>query len=418
MPTFVTLATAYTLSQFYRSFLAVVAGDVARDLGLDASDLGSLSAIWFASFALASLPVGYGLDGFGPRRTLCATMLAAVAGAVVFALAPSFAWALAGMALIGIGSSPVLMAAMYVFARDYAEARFAILSATMISVGSIGNLAGTSPLAWAAERFGWRASMLVIAGLTALAVAALWFVLEDRPRTATNGPSGEPKSGLADLLRVRAIWLMLPLVSISYAVVIATRSLWIAPFLRTVHGADASAIGRAGFAMALAMSLGSLAYGPVDRLLGTKRTVILGTIVTSASFIALGYLGPGDAGLVTVLLPVIGLSGMTYAILMSHGRGFMAPDVVGRGVTFLNIGFVGGAGILQWVSGRFVQSALDSGLPPGILYGRLFLVFGTLLLCALAIYVAAPSARRAAGSTPRPSRSKRARAGRRRTPRP
>jgi hypothetical protein len=44
---FVVLLVAYLFSQFYRSFLAVVAGDLSRDLGLGAAELGDLSAIWF-----------------------------------------------------------------------------------------------------------------------------------------------------------------------------------------------------------------------------------------------------------------------------------------------------------------------------------------------------------------------------------
>jgi len=45
MPAFLTLLLAYTLSQFYRAFLAVIAGDLARDLSLTPAELGNLSAV-------------------------------------------------------------------------------------------------------------------------------------------------------------------------------------------------------------------------------------------------------------------------------------------------------------------------------------------------------------------------------------
>lgn len=388
MPTFVALLFAYTLSQFYRSFLAVVAGDVARDLGLDVADLGSLSAIWFAGFALASLPVGYGLDTAGPRRTLCIGMTAAVAGAAMFALAPSRAWALAGMALIGVGSSPVLMSSMYVFARDYPTERFAILSSTAIALGSLGNLAGGTPLAWAAARFGWRMSLLTIAGLTAIAIAVAWLTLRDQSPDRAAKAAGP---GLGSLLRLRAIWLLMPLACISYAVVIATRSLWIAPFLSSVQGLEPAALGHAALAMALAMSLGSLAYGPLERLLGHKNTVMGGTALCGLAFLALGFVGGASFGLALMLLVAIGFFGLTYAILMAHARVFMAPALVGRGVTFMNVGFIGGAGILQWLSGHAVQASLDAGLGPDVVYARLFLTYGVMLLAALAVYVFAPA---------------------------
>jgi sugar phosphate permease len=112
MATFLVLLLAYVLSQFFRAFLAIVAADLSRDLGLDAARLGEVSAIWFATFAVAQIPVGLALDRFGPRRTMAVFMLAAVAGAALFAVATSAGMVLLAMALIGIGCSPVLMASL------------------------------------------------------------------------------------------------------------------------------------------------------------------------------------------------------------------------------------------------------------------------------------------------------------------
>jgi MFS family permease len=143
--TFLVLLAAYTLSQFYRSFLAIVAGELTRTLGLDAADLGSVSAIWFAAFALAQFPVGWSLDRLGPRRTLAGFMAMAVLGAAWFARAGSLADCLVAMALIGIGCSPVLMASLYVFGRTYPPERFAMLASLVIGLGSVGNLLGATP---------------------------------------------------------------------------------------------------------------------------------------------------------------------------------------------------------------------------------------------------------------------------------
>ncbi|HEX2509853.1 MAG TPA: MFS transporter, partial [Microvirga sp.] len=81
MLTFLVLLLAYVLSQFFRSFLAIVAGELSADLDLGAADLGAVSAIWFAAFALAQFPVGWALDRFGPRRTLALFMVLAAVGA-------------------------------------------------------------------------------------------------------------------------------------------------------------------------------------------------------------------------------------------------------------------------------------------------------------------------------------------------
>ena len=80
MRIFAALLFAYTLSQFFRAFLAIVAVDLSRDLSLDSTQLGAVSASWFAAFALAQFPVGFALDRFGPRRTIGYVMIAAVLG--------------------------------------------------------------------------------------------------------------------------------------------------------------------------------------------------------------------------------------------------------------------------------------------------------------------------------------------------
>ena len=47
LPTLAVLAAAYVLSQFFRTALAVVAPEIAADLGLDPARLGMLSSAWF-----------------------------------------------------------------------------------------------------------------------------------------------------------------------------------------------------------------------------------------------------------------------------------------------------------------------------------------------------------------------------------
>jgi predicted MFS family arabinose efflux permease len=404
LTTFLVLIFAYTLSQFFRAFLAIVAGDLARDLGLNAADLGAVSAIWFATFALAQFPVGWALDRFGPRRTLATFMVLAVVGAAWFAVADSFADSLLAMALIGLGCSPVLMASLYVFGRMYAPERFAMLSSLMIGLGSAGNLLGSSPLAWAVQAFGWRGAMAGIAGITAASVGLVFVALKDPPRVEAHATGSTLLGGLAQIVSMRVLWILLPLSLVSYAAVIATRSLWIAPFLADVHGFDVTQRGNGALAMAVAMTAGALAYGPIERALGSpKATTAAGSVVTGLAFLALGWAGDRSSLAALSLLALLGATGMTYAILMAHGRLFFPAHLLGRGVTFLNFAFIGGAGVVQWLSGQFVQAERAAGVPADEVFGRLFLVFGLGILAATAVYLFAPAKPRPQTTPPAPA---------------
>lgn len=381
---FLTFLAAYVLSQFYRSFLAVIAPELALELALDPQALGNLQAFWVAGFVAMQLPVGYALDHLGPRRTIASLMLAAVAGAVLFALATgAFALNLA-MALIGIGCSAIYMGAIYVFGRIYPRQRFALLCSWLLGAGSAGNLLAATPLAYAAAAIGWRGAMLSMAAATAVSALAVFRLIRDPPRLTGTGASGLFR-GLTDIAGIRALWPLLPLTAIGYAVVLAERGLWAGPYFAEVFGLDPVARGNALLLMAAAMSAGAMIYGPLDRLFGTRKWVVAaGSLATALCFVALAVF---DLSFVsaTIVMALLGAFGMTYGVLMAHGRALFPDHLLGRGITFLNLLFIGGAGVLQPLTGALMTSLRDQ--PRADAYAALHLVFGLSLLTALAVYV-------------------------------
>ncbi|GJD48097.1 hypothetical protein OPKNFCMD_0813 [Methylobacterium crusticola] len=399
MTAFLVLLLAYTISQFDRGFLAVVGPELGRDLGLAPSDLALLSAGWFAAFAAGQVPTGLCLDRYGPRRTVTAFLVLAALGAAWLGAARGFPDAAAAMALIGFGCAPALMGALYLFGRLYPPDRFAMLSSLMIGFGTAGDLLGATPLALATGLLGWRPILLGLAGLTLGSALLILGLIRDPPRLPD--PKRAPLlQGFVAVARTRALWPILPVVFVSYAVVIATRSLWVGPYLGSVHGFDALARGNGTLAMSAAMAAGAIGYGPLERLVrDPKRTAFAGCLVTGLAFVALALAGPGAPGPAVGLLAVIGAAGLSYAVLMAHARRFLPAHLLGRGVAFMNIVFMGGASAVQALSALVVRGS--AGLDPGLLYGRLFLAFGLALLAATAVYGLAPRAPGAEPDAPR-----------------
>ncbi|MFB2532088.1 MFS transporter [Paracoccus sp. p4-l81] len=385
------LVLGYVLSQFYRAFLAVLTPTLERELGVGAEDLAVSSGLWFVAFALMQIPVGWALDRFGPARTVAVLLaIGGAGGAAVFALA-SGPWSIhIAMVLIGIGCSPVLMGSYYIFARAYPPALFGTLAGVVVGIGSLGNILGAAPLVWVIKAAGWRETLWGLAVVT-LAVAALTRLWVRDPAPLPRDGS-VPQGRLRDVLALPALWAILPLLSVNYAAVAAIRGLWAAPYLDRVHGADSAMIGWATLAMGLAMVAGSFLMGPLaKRLGGLKRAVLIVNAGLLLVLAALWLLPGAGLGTVIVALALMGFFGSSYPILMAHGRAFLPPHLVGRGVTFLNMVSIGGVGLYQFGSRAVYQAGAD--LPPQAAFGHLFLFFLIPLALGLAIYLTTREAR-------------------------
>lgn len=377
----IVLCLAYVLSQFFRAFLAVLTTDLSRDIGATAEDLAMASGMWFLAFAAMQIPVGWCLDRIGPRRTASAIIgLGAGGGAAVFALATA-PWHIAlAMAMIGAGCSPALMASYYIFAREYPPARFATLAALMLGVASVGNLIASYPMALAAETIGWRAALGTLAFAAAAAAAGIFVAVRDPAPVP-----GDTKGTLLDLLRMPVMWLILPLMAVTYAPSGAVRGLWIGPYLTDVFGLTTQQVGQATLAMGIAMIAGTLTYGPLDRIFGTRKGVVLvGNAICAGATLALAaFIEAGPLASVA-LMSLAGAAGASYPMMMAHGRAFFPPHLAGRGVTLMNLFSMGGVGLMQFLSGRLHTAT--AGADPAAPYQAIFLFFGLSLAVGVAIY--------------------------------
>ncbi|WP_415404921.1 MFS transporter [Tateyamaria sp. SN3-11] len=375
------LGLAYVLSQFFRAFLAVLAAPLQDALGIAPDVLATASGYWFLAFAAMQIPVGWALDTLGPRRTSgWLLLIGGAGGAALFAVAQGPLYIHAAMTLIGIGCSPVLMASFYIFAREFDPTRFATLAAVMIGVGTVGNLISSYPMAVAADTIGWRNAMWVLAAVTGLVALGCLATVRDPAK-----PQGDSTGSLMDLLRMPALWVIFPIMFVNYAPIAGIRGLWIGPYLRDVFAMSTQQIGVATLLMSVAMILGTLAYGPLDRLLGTRKWVVFGgNVATAMATLALALWIGAHAWAAIALMVAIGFVGASFPVIIAHARSFFPAHLTGRGVTLMNLFGIGGVGVMQFVSGRIHTAT--AGADPAAPYVAIFAFFGVALLLGLAIY--------------------------------
>lgn len=379
---FVVFALAHFLSNFVRSANAVIAGDLARDIGLGPSELGLMTSTYFLAFAAVQLPLGSALDRFGARLTTPLLMSAAVGGSLLFAVGDSFATLAAGRALLGLGTAGVLMGGLKALSGWFSPTRFAVASGAMVAIGSSGALAASTPLAWAAAAFGWRA--VFVGSAFVLAASAASILVWGRAAPGHDAREAPREGSFADVFRRVRFWRIALLGVTTTGTLFAYQSLWAGPYLSIGHGLSAVATGNVLLAMGIGVSSGYLVLGWLGGRLGVAATVLgAGALFVAAQGVLAASPPPGTGALAGTF-GILGLSGATSALLFTLARTTFPLTLTGRAVTAANLFMFAGGFALQWGLGAWLEAGLGG-------YGSLFAI--TALLSALALLLFVPELR-------------------------
>jgi MFS family permease len=139
----------------------------------------------------------------------------------------------------------------------------------------------------------------------------------------------------------------------SYVLVVG---LWGGPYLTHIYGYDLKGRGDVLLVAALAGVLGSFLWGPSERLFGRHKVpVMLGAGICFTSLALLAGLSTLPIPLLFAALAMIGFSTGMVSVVMSHGRSLVPPHLLGRTITLLNIGTMGGGFLVQFVSGTIIN---------------------------------------------------------------
>jgi MFS family permease len=387
-----TLATTYIVSQLLRNCVSVIAPDLARELAISASELGLLASLYFFSFAAMQLPLGIAIDRWGPKICMIVCAGVVVLGCLVFAVAPNPGVLFAARILMGIGTSCYLMAPLALYARRFPPERFAGLAALHMGVGSIGTLLATAPLAFAAAAIGWRASFVAIAlGMAVMTVLMVVFV-NDASTAADNARSRESLldsiAGIRAAARMPSVGRLFVMHIVTHASFVLFVGLWGGPYLTHAYGYGLKERGALLLIPALTQIIGLFVFGFADRVFGAyKPGVIIGAVSSALCLGVLAGVGTLPPVALSVWLALFGLCVAYTSLMIAHGKSLFPPHLVGRGMTLLNMGSMGGAFAVQFVSGFVVDlfPAVD-GVYPLDAYRTVFALQGLVLLVAVIVY--------------------------------
>ena len=391
-------ATLYFFSYFHRVAPAVVAADVMRAFGITGASLALLAAVYPYVFTAMGLIAGSLADGVGPRLTLTAGGVAMAFGTALFGLAPSFGVAVAGRLLMAVGASVILISWLSLIAAWLRADEFATAAGWTQTVGNVGGLAASLPLALLVEAAGWRETFVLIGAATLVLALVVLVIVHDRPPGAAPPPEraslGSVLAGMGRVVANARSWPPVLAAAGMFATVVTLQGLWGVAWLTQVYGFGRVSASSMMALLGLGVGIGAPLAGFIsDRWRRRRRTFVVFSGFYAAGWLVLATGGDGrlDREWLAPFLLLLGIAAGGLALVFACVREVNDPARVGLSIGFCNMPIFFGFGLVQLASGM-VLDARWQGLaaqgarvyPPGA-YRTLFaLCLGIAVAAALA----------------------------------
>ena len=381
---FLPFAAGYYLSYTFRTINAVIAPELARDIGIDAAGLGLLTSVYLLTFAAFQIPLGVLLDRYGPKSTQVVLLMFAVLGAVIFAGAESASGLILGRALIGFGVSGCLMASFKAFVQYFPRHHLPLANGIIFMIGGIGAMSSTTPVEAALGITDWRVVFLWLAALTAGTAVLVAVMVPPRPERSAGTQESLAASlkGFGAVIRHPKFLRYAPLSVLCSGMLMALLGLWAGPWLRDVGGLSRGAAANALFLAFGAMTIsyfssGWLAGRVQARGIGLEKLSVTGMCLYMAVQALIAFdLGSGADIWSIALWVLFATFGTAGSLIYAGLAGAFPPELAGRVNTALNLLVFLVAFAAQWGIGVIINywPAEASGRFAAEAYAAAFLV--------------------------------------------
>lgn len=368
---FLIICFVYLFVVFHRVSTSVIAKDLLEAFQTNATALGFMSSMYFYFYALEQPVVGYCSDRYGPRRVIGFCTLVAAAGCFLFAAAPTVGWATAGRGLIGIGVGGVYVPAFKVISVWFRKDEFAGMLGLLMSVGNLGAVIAATPLAWAANAWGFRSSFVLMGGLTLLLAVLAFKKIPDHNRPSvvdSKGPtasSGSTRADVIDILKTNSFWLSGAVFLGGYGTLVTLQGLWTTPFLMVALSMERIAASNLNMLISIGVIIGSPLIGWLsDRFAADKYrllVIILIAYTATWAFMIFFYKPFGTTG-VGLLLFIMGIvAGGFISVGWATIRESTPARLMGLTTGLLNPAPILGVAVFQVLTGYILDHSEKMG---------------------------------------------------------
>jgi MFS family permease len=339
----------YFLAVFNRSSLGVAGLTAERRFGIGPGALSVFVLLQIGVYAAMQIPTGVLVDRYGPRRLLFVAATLLGLAQLGFALADSYPLALLARALLGCGDALTFVSVLRFTAGHFSARRYPLMVALTATLGTLGNVLATAPLAALLSGAGWTTSFVIAAIASAAFALAVLVLVDDRTPRPRAVRRSEVSAGLRTVTRrVRAAWSIggtrlgfwVHFSSMAAATPLAV--LWGQPYL--VEGAGFSTAGAARVLLVavLVIGLATPAIGavtgrwPVTRI--PLSLVVCAVTIALMCTVSLGLSDHPAKPIVAVVFVIALLGGPASMTAFAVARDYNPARTLGTASGVVNVG--------------------------------------------------------------------------------
>lgn len=366
------VALYYFYEMVLRASSGVLAQEFMNTFQLQATQIGTLAAVYGYVYSGLQMPCGMLLDRIGVRYIVSISCVLCAFGALLLGAAYHYPIALLGRVCIGAGSACAFISTLRLIVEWFEPRHFTLMSSLTNAVGCIGGLCAAYPLAQLIALLGWRQALFVLSGAGLVLAALIWLCVRDRPETISNlsldmdetGVGGTP-STLSELvfpvLKNKYIWVAGILGALLYSPLVVFAEAWGIPFLQNVYNLSASKASAASMYIYVSIALGSVLVLPLCRRWKSYLTPIAWSIpVISGALLAIALFSgwvwfPLILGLCVVIGLAMGAQVLVFSIVNDH----VPSKLSGTASALTNSIIMGVCYILQSGFGRVMDYFWD-----------------------------------------------------------
>jgi MFS family permease len=357
-------AALFLVAFLHRVAPGVLAKDLMQAFGATGALIGLLSSTYFYAYSGFMIPGGVLIDAYGVRRIVSAGGAVMGLGTLAMAIATTSLMLFVGRFLVGMGATVTFVGVLKIASVWFPPSRFGTLSAMSATVGILGSLIGTAPLAWLANAYGWRGAFTVVGVGTLLGAAFCAWLVRDHPGGATQKDPAQAEGlatllgGIGKVLRNRHTWPPFLTFFFLYSA-FGNLLLWSVPCLRDVYGLSTTMA--AGYASAPSLAL--LGAAPLtgwvsDRIVRRRKApyTMLTSLLVGLWVVLVLTLGSLPLWGIFALFFAMGVGSAAFVLTWPIGREVNPPNLAGVAVAVVNLGGFLGAALTQ----AFVGGVLDA----------------------------------------------------------